>query len=234
MANYIGSKLCAVRKKRGISQKEMAKILTKRGIRVTNQAVSKWEGGASLPNAVQFLIICDILDIKDISSVFLNKSSELTSGLNEEGKARVAEYADFLRDSGNYDDADVSGPRGTRLRRLPVYDLESASGAGRLLDMTDYELVTVGNEVPYSANFGVRITGDSMEPDYQDGQTVWISQQSKLEHGDVGVFMYERNSYFKRLRDRVGGMRLQCIDSKYPDVIITEPEKLVMLGKAVS
>jgi len=233
MANVIGKKLCALRKKKGISQKEMADLLCKKGVMVTNQAVSKWESGASYPNAVQFLILCDILDVSDIGGIFLGKSHEILSGLNAEGQKRVTEYADMLRDSGRYDADNPSGPRGSKLRRLPVYNIDVVSGTGKFLDSDDYELVTVGNEVPLEANFGVKISGDSMEPDYHDGQTVWIRQQAKLEHGDVGVFMYERKCYFKRLRDRVGGMRLQSIDSNYPDIIIANPEIIMTFGKAV-
>lgn len=231
MANYIGTKLCAIRKKRGVSQRQMAELLTKRGVKVTNQAVSKWESGASLPSAVQFLIICDILEITDISGIFLGKSGELFEGVNDEGRQRIAEFAGLIRDSGLYDDPNAAAPRGSRIRTLPVYELEGASG--NIVGMTGYTLVEAGNEVPWTANFGVRITGASMEPDYHDGQVVWIKQQPKLEHGDVGVFQYENKRYFKRLRDRVGGMRLQSIDTNYPDIIIAEPEKIIAIGIAV-
>ena len=230
MANSFGEKVCAFRKQRGLSQRDFAALLNKRGVKVTNQAVSKWESGASLPNAIQFLIICDILDILDISGIFIGKSYDLFSGLNEDGRQRVFEYADMLRDSGRYDDPEISGPHGTRIRTLPVYDLDEAVGKGRLLDLPDYTPVEVGTEVPVSANFGVRISGDSMEPDFHDGQIVWIHQQSKLEHGEVGVFIYDGSAYFKRLRDRVGGIRLQCIDSNYPDIIVASPESLTAVG----
>ena len=164
MANtkVIGRKLRDIRKKQGISQKEMADLLCKRGVNVTNQAVSKWESGASYPSAVQFLIICDILQIYDIGGVFLGKSHELLMGLNAEGRERVTEYAGMLRDSGLFDEDSGTGPRGTKLRRLPVYDLDEISGSGKMLDSADYKLVTVGNEVPLEANFGVYISGESM------------------------------------------------------------------------
>lgn len=233
MTNYIGKKLCEARKKQGISQKQMAILLNKKGVRVTNQAVSKWESGASLPNAVQFLIICDVLNITDIGGLFLGKSGALGAGLNAAGRQRLSEYADMLRDSGLYDDPAVEGPRGTRIRKLPVFDLEQASAKGQLLDSSDYEMMIVGSEVPLCANFGIIVSGESMEPDYINGQVVWITQQPKLEHGEVGVFKYESKYYFKRLRDRVGGTRLQSIDSNYPDVIITNPERMVMYGKVI-
>jgi phage repressor protein C with HTH and peptisase S24 domain len=137
----------------------------------------------------------------------------------------------MLRDSGNFDDPGFSGPRGTHVRTLPVYDLTTSAGRGKLLDLPDYKPMQVGREVPMSANFGVVIAGDSMEPDFHDGQIVWIHQQSRLTHGDIGVFLYEGQPYFKRLRDRVGGTRLQSVDSHFPDIIVSDPGALVTLGK---
>ncbi|NCC66959.1 MAG: helix-turn-helix domain-containing protein [Clostridia bacterium] len=234
-SNYLGRKLNTLRKKSGVSQRDLAEELTKRGIKVTNQAVSKWESGSSLPNAVQFLIICDILGVYDISGIFLGKSSELLEGLNEEGKQRVMEYAGLVRDCGLFDDPKAPAPRGTRIRTLPVFDIEKArKSAGGLLESTDYQLVRVGNEVPVTANFGVTISGDSMEPDYHSGDVVWIQRRRKLEHGEVGVFEYEGKYYFKRLRDRVGGTRLQSIDANYPDIIVTAPENMTAIGIAVN
>lgn len=231
MQKNFGDIICSFRKKKKLSQREFAVLLSKNGVKVTNQAVSKWESGASLPNAIQFLIVCDILDIIDISGVFNNKSYDFLTGLNEDGKRLVVEYAGMLLDSGHYDDPSIDSPRGTKIRTLPVYDLELAAGKDKLLDLPDYTATKVGNEVPISANFGVIIHGDSMEPDYHDGQIVWINQQAKLEHGEIGVFTYGGNTYFKRLRDRVGGMRLQSVDSNYPDVIIADPDAIVTLGK---
>ena len=231
MSINFGDIICSFRKKKGLSQRDFAAALSKRGVKVTNQAVSKWESGASLPNAIQFLIICDILGIVDIGGAFGNKSYDFLHGLNEDGRRLVLEYANMLCNSGLYDDLSIDAPRGTKIRTLPVYDLEAMAGKDRLLDLPDYTPTPVGSEVPFSATFGVMVSGDSMEPEYHNGQIVWITRQSKLEHGDVGVFTYEGNTYFKRLRDRVGGMRLQSIDSNYPDVIVTTPETIVTLGK---
>lgn len=232
MKNQFSEKLCAIRKQKGVSQKQLATLLNSRGVSVTNQAVSKWESGASLPSAIQFLLICDVLEVTDIGGAFNGKTNELFSGLNEEGRARVIEYADFIRNSGRYDDENAPAPRGTKIRTLPVYDLSDA-GEGLFLDRADYEPTRVGSEVPYTANFGVRVEGDSMLPNYKDGDIVWLEQMSKLEHGETGVFVYDGKAYFKRLRDRVGGVRLQSIDANYPDVIVAYPEKLMTVGRVV-
>ena len=37
----------------------------------------------------------------------------------------------------------------------------------------------MGNEVPETADFGVTISGNSIEPRFIDGQTVWVHEQEK-------------------------------------------------------
>jgi repressor LexA len=72
-----------------------------------------------------------------------------------------------------------------------------------------------------------------MEPDYHDGQIVWVQQQQTLENGEIGVFVYDGTAYMKRLRDRVGGMRLQSQNMNYPDIVVSEPSLFRVVGKVI-
>jgi len=51
--------------------------------------------------------------------------------------------------------------------------------------------------VPKGAGFGVRVSGDSMEPVYHDGQIVWVEECEKLAVGEVGIFVYDGDGYLK-------------------------------------
>ena len=233
MSSTIGSILTSLRREKGISQKELARMLRKRGMDITNQGISKWENGSTQPNASQFLVLCDELGVQDISAIFLGTSDEgPLAGLNSEGRQKVNEYAAVLRASGMFAPTVEVTPIG-RLRTLPIYSIAVAAGTGQFLDSSDYELVEVGSDVPLSANFGVCIAGDSMEPDYHDGQVVWVHQQQTLNHGEIGVFLYDGNAYMKRLRDRVGGVRLQSINTGYPDIVVSDPSLFRVLGRVV-
>ncbi|EJW97440.1 protein containing Helix-turn-helix type 3 domain protein, partial [gut metagenome] len=58
------------RKKRrelGLNQSQLADKLGAMGIPLSNQAISKWEKGTTLPNAKQFLTLCTALNIDDIN-----------------------------------------------------------------------------------------------------------------------------------------------------------------------
>ena len=103
-----------------------------------------------------------------------------------------------------------------------------------MLDGEDYEMVEVGAEVPEGAHFGVRIAGDSMEPRYHDGQTVWVRQQRSLMSGEIGIFLYDGSAYLKKLVARGEQMALHSLNPDYADILISPELPLRVLGKVVS
>ena len=120
------------------------------------------------------------------------------------------------------------------LRSLPLYSLAVSAGTGQFLDGESYEMQPVGPEVPEEANFGVRVAGDSMEPRFHDGQTVWVHQQPTLAPGEIGVFLYDGSAYLKQLRRDGGRVWLHSLNPAYHDLEISDAFPLRVLGKAVS
>ena len=229
----IGEILAACRKERELSQMELAQLLTARGCEVSNQAVSKWEKGLTLPNARQFLALCEVLEIADVRSEFSEGRAGLLSGLNQEGRRRAQDYIQLLRESGRY----ALRPALQELkplRRLPLYTLPVSAGTGQFLDGEDYEMVEVGAEVPDGSNFGVRVTGDSMEPRFHSGQTVWVRQQRSLMTGEFGIFLYDGNAYLKQLVARDGHVALHSLNPHYADIPISDALPLRVLGKVLT
>lgn len=232
MQNNIGEILNVKRKELGFSQSELAAELSCKGVNVTNQAISKWENGSTLPNAKQFLCLCQVLGIEDINEMFLGKSSGgILSGLDSSGRRKVMEYIELLHDSGRYA---VKDEPNVRMRCLPLYSLPVSAGTGQFLDSEDYEMTEVGPDVPDSANFGVRVSGDSMEPRFHDGQTVWVSQQHSLMTGEIGIFLYDGNAYLKQLAAAEDTLVLHSLNPAYPDIPVSPELPLRVLGKVVA
>jgi len=198
-------------------------------VEVTNQAVSKWETGQTQPNADQFLALCSALEVEDISGAFFGRSAGLTRELNGAGVRKLREYAELLRASGLYRIVPESGKQ----RVLPLYTLAVSAGTGEFLDSEDFESVIVGAEVPDAADYGVRVAGDSMEPRYRNGQTVWIQRRRTLSSGEIGVFLYDDNAYLKQLVIDDSGVRLRSLNPAYADILIREAGELRVLGRAV-
>lgn len=228
----IGKKLGELRRKAGLSQAELAEILRNHGVNVTNQAISKWENGSTLPSAVQFLMLCRALKVDDIAGEFIPNGVGFTSGLNAAGRRKVAEYIQLLRDSGKY--SETPEPIFTRMRSLPLYSLAVSAGTGQFLDGEHYDMTEVGPEVPDSANFGVRVAGDSMEPRFHNGQTVWVSQQHSLMTGEIGIFLYDGCAYLKQLAADGEHLVLHSLNPAYADIVISPELPLRVLGKVIA
>ena len=230
MYKEIGAVISARRRELGINQAELAARLCAAGMAVTNQAVSKWENGSTIPNARQFLALCDVLDIEDIRGCFSGQSEGVLSGLDRDGRLKALDYIQLLRDSGRYTPVEE---KIVPMRRLPLYSLAVSAGTGQFLDGEDYDMVEVGREVPDGANFGVRVSGDSMEPEFRDGQTIWVRQQRSLMTGEIGVFLYDGNAYLKQLVAADGSMALHSLNPNYSDIVISPELPLRVVGKVL-
>ena len=226
-----GEILAACRKSCGLSQMELAERLTALGCEVSNQAVSKWEKEMTMPSARQFLTLCDALEIEDIRGEFTEGQAGVFAGLNHEGRQKAQEYIRLLRESGRY----AVSPRLRELptRMLPLYSLAVSAGTGQFLDGEDYEMIEVGAEVPEGSNFGVRVAGDSMEPKFHDGQTVWVRQQRSLMTGEIGIFLYDGSAYLKKLVAREDRLALHSLNPDYPDIPVSPELPLRVLGKVM-
>ena len=230
MYENIGQLLSQRRRELEINQTELAEAMSLRGFPVTNQAVSKWEKGATLPNAKQFLALCEILEIDDVRGEFSCGSEGIFAGLCREGRRLALDYVQLLRDSGRYANRREEP---AYIRSLPLYSLAVSAGTGQFLDGEDYEMVEVGAEVPDGANFGVRVAGDSMEPAFHDGQTVWVRQQRSLMTGEIGIFLYDGNAYLKQLVALEHSMALHSLNPAYSDIVVSPELPLRVLGKVV-
>lgn len=225
----LGEKLGKLRREKGLSQRELADKLELYGVEVSNQAVSKWEKGLTQPSATQFLAVCRALGAENIFGEFFGGQSGILRELNADGVRRVREYADILRASGMFRE---TKPKEGRL--LPLYSMAVSAGTGQFLDSSDYDSVLVGAEVPDTADFGVRISGDSMEPRYRDGENVWIQRRQTLKSGEIGIFLYDDNAYLKQLIIDSDGIYLHSLNPRYEDIKISSFGELRVFGKAVT
>jgi len=229
MNKTIGQVLAACREEKKLSQHDVARELRAAGFDITNQAVSRWELDQRRPNAELLIALCRILGIYHLTAFFEDNSDY--GRLSPTGQRKVDEYAHVLATSGLYEREKKVFP----LRKLPVYNIAASAGTGQFLDSSDYDLMEVGEDVPMSANFGIYIAGDSMEPRYEDGQLVWVQQQLTLEDGEIGIVLYDGCSYCKKLSRGADGIRLISLNPKYEPIDInTDYSELRVFGKVVS
>ena len=192
--NYVGKKIAEARKKKGLSLHEFSALLRSYGLAIQRQGVNKWELGMAVPNAYQFLAVCHALEIED-GVGFFTKHPAKVQELNDLGQQKLREYREDLIASGRYN---PQVPDDIVYLDMPVSTLPASAGTGAFLDEENFELLRFpAADVPEHADFGVRVSGDSMEPVYHDGQIVWVQQCSDLAPGEVGLFLYDGDGYIK-------------------------------------
>ena len=110
---------------------------------------------------------------------------------------------------------------------IEQYLLPVSAGTGVYLDNCDKEMIEVEeNELTLEANFALRVSGDSMEPDYQDGDVLLIRSQPTVEVGEIGIFILNGEGYVKEF----GGDCLISHNKKYENIKLTENSELYCRG----
>lgn len=73
--------------------------------------------------------------------------------------------------------------------------------------------------------FGLRVKGNSMEPDYLDGDTLILERTDDCESGDDCVVMVNGDDgTFKRVFKNENGIRLQPLNSEYAPMVFTNEQ----------
>lgn len=116
--------------------------------------------------------------------------------------------------------------------QIPVYTSPAAAGEALPILSDDYTLVDA-YDLPPRVAFGIRISGDSMEPEIRDGSIVWVRNQETLYHDDIGIFTLNGESLCKQLYLREGKCRLLSVNPKYAPIEIHDDDDLRVVGKVI-
>ena len=226
----LGEIISTYRKKNHLSQMELSSILIKNGFQIGNKAISNWEKCKAEPSASVLLFLCKLLGITDICGEYYGiKPDNPFSQLNTEGKDKALDYIQLLVASGKYQTATIIPFR----RTIRLFEIPASAGVGNFLDGDNFSEIEVGEEVPDTADFGIRISGDSMEPRFVNGQIVWVQKQDVLTNGDIGIFFLDGNAYCKKLQDDEKGLFLISLNSTYDPIAVTENQTFKIFGKVV-
>jgi len=174
--------------------------------------------------------------------------AESFAALSDDGRARVTDYAADLVSSGRYarPEADrpaariVPFPRAKRrddgFVELKVYDQPAAAGLGNYIDAPAFSVEQYpASLAPEGAEFGVRISGDSMEPDIPNGCTVFVRPTPAVEPGEIGIFVLDGQAYCKKLiADRKARRTLlRSLNPAYGDIAVTDEARMRTLGRVL-
>lgn len=202
-----------IRKSKGMTMKQLGNL-----VGVTESAIGLWETGKREPNQEMLLKLgealdCSVLDIMGADTVIrIHRESPLMqkyNALDKHGKMVVdfvieAEYQRCTKA-----EEVVEKPK-TKI--IPLFC--AAAGPGEPPSQDGFEDYEVDEDSP--ARFAVKISGDSMEPEFHDGDIV-LCRKKRPEIGEIAVMMVDGFIYVKQYIEGINGFYLRSLNRKRKD-----------------
>ena len=124
----------------------------------------------------------------------------------------------------------LNGSKDMGRRSVLLYNLPVSAGPGVYLDDNDTEEINIpDNEKTAMADFALRISGNSMEPKYHDGDIVLVESVNSVRVGELGIFILDGNGYFKKF----GGDCLVSLNPEFEDIMLKNYAESVCCGRVV-
>ena len=229
IAIVIGEKIKQYRLANGWTQQELG---TKIGM--SKNAIGNYEKGFRSPkkNTMFDLAKAFSISIDDLfPPVQKDSASDIQSIYDElepNRQRKVITYAEKLWDEQkNEEEAKINEVS----EAISLYQVEVVSETaaacgfnyGFGYEDTDRETIEV-DEKPPRHDIATKVSGDSMQPDYQDGDILYLVDKGLTTYnGDLAVIAYGDRSYFKRIYTENGRLRLVSLNDKYEDIILDFP-----------
>lgn len=229
IAIVIGEKIKQYRLANGWTQQELG---TKIGM--SKNAIGNYEKGFRSPkkNTMFDLAKAFSISIDDLfPPVQKDSASDIQSIYDElepNRQRKVITYAEKLRDEQkNEEEAKINEVS----EAISLYQVEVVSETaaacgfnyGFGYEDTDRETIEV-DEKPPRHDIATKVSGDSMQPVYQDGDILYLVDKGLTTYnGDLAVIAYGDRSYFKRIYTENGRLRLVSLNDKYEDIILDFP-----------
>lgn len=216
---YQPEKLKARRKELKLTQKQIADQLG-----ISYQAYSAWERGVKEPSKDKVVQLEKILNV---SKGFFTETEivRLYNTLSNEGKELVVTYTRYLVQKEQSEKVvSITEPR----FEYHVYEKMSAGIGASVYDDRNYDTVYFSEELAH--DFASWVSGDSMEPKYQNGSVALIREKGFDYDGAVYAVVCNNQTYIKRVYREEDGLRLVSINPKYKDIFIPYDEDPRVVG----
>ncbi len=238
LKKYIGNQIKSFRKSAGFTQDELAKRLN-----TTKQTISRYEKGDRKANQDMLFELCDIFGVS-IDDFFPSQNETLQfptispiqtiyDQLHQPRQAKVLNYAERqLKEQKNEEETKENEVSEViQLYSYDYYDHPASAGTGQYLN--DVRVERIELPVDIDADFVIPIKGDSMEPDYHDGDLVFIQTSVDLNNGVIGVFNYNGDAFIKQLVIDKEQAYLHSLNPAYKDMPITPDTDFRIIGEVV-
>ncbi len=234
-AHAVGGRIKYYRERKGKDQKEIAEK-----IGVTSNAISNWENGRTRPDFSVVPKLCEALGITLYELYGLDSREE---NYTDKEKSIIRRYRG------------LSHPHQLAIDGL-ISSLEAAETVGGFPEIIKLICCDKGLAVGFdgsaefedsgtpiylypNTNTAIRqtdlvfpVNGDSMEPEYHDGDLVLVEKYPgcpELQYGEVGAFMIGNSTYIKIYEEE----GLESFNDDYDTMKFTEFDNVTLIGRVI-
>lgn len=227
---YIGNKIRVYRKREGMDQKQLADTID-----VGRSAISNYETGYRTPKQDELFNIANALNVSindlfppTIKSEFENSHNimKIYTQLEEDRQKQVYYYAE-----------DQLEKQSIMSEGSEHYIIRGrATAAGSAIEVDDAlarKDVVPNSTVPKGADELVEVTGDSMHPLIEKGDSIYIRYQPTVENGEIAIVrIKDEGVTCKRVYKEGSVIRLRSENDKYDDLVY-DSDNITILGKVI-
>ena len=215
-------RLKTLRKQVKLTQGHIAEKLN-----ISQQAYASWERGVKKPSRKKVKQLEQILNVpKDYFTEI--EIVRLHNTLSNKGKDQVVEYTrNLVQKEKTQQVVSVS----ENLYEYHVYEKMSAGIGTSVYDNRNYDTVYFNEELAH--DFASWVSGDSMEPKYQNGSVALIRETGFDYDGAVYAVVWNFQTFIKKVYREKEGLRLVSINKAYKDIYIPYDENPRIVGKIV-
>lgn len=241
------NRLKELRLKAGYSQKDVYEYF-----KIPQSTFSSWEIGKSEPSGEMLIKLCEFYHcdiIKEFSSnedlsykewdlidkyrliaehspdgaaivdTILDRENSIAKKLKEQ-----KEHIEKLKKDVSQKNASSFGTR-----FINYYFRLASAGTGQIVfDMPPTEKIEIPTIPEYrKVDYAIEVNGNSMQPEYSDGDILLIEMTAKINLGEIGIFIVNGESYVKKLGDK----ELISLNPEYNNIPLTENSKC--MGRVV-
>lgn len=231
--------LKSARKKSGMTQKEVSTALG-----ISPNTYKNYEQGTREPNGDTIVALANLFNVStdyllgrpgaeppkdpidNLMTVDEMEADIMRRWMGLDEKARES-FLQVLRDIVHADDERKRAAIKLTPKTFEVKQHEAKVSAGVGFDLEDEEhwtqLDVIDCQEAHEADFAIEVDGDSMEPEYHDGDFVLVEIDPDVPIGKVGIFADNEKGYIKMR----GKDRLISLNPEYDDIPLSEDMRCI-------
>ena len=163
---------------------------------------------------------------RELTLLVLEKEKERVLGTDapadDEGRARVLAQPPAR--------VSTAALAGLGKRTIRLFDMPVSAGVGiDLDDETATEVRIPDNAKTQDADYALRISGNSMEPKFHNGDILLVQSCDTVEVGELGIFILDGAGYFKKF----DGDRLLSLNPVYAPIPLKDFTDIQCAGRVI-